>query len=186
MKKVVLLLALCLLTFSVSAQRITSTKSNKRTYSYPVQPSFIYAGATYGTYHYEKGDDRFQDDVVGIQGGYLYSLAGDMNKSFTPYIGGEGLLGLSIMRAGMVVQVNGAIGVMVGQPSFRLDVRLQPGLTFWSNCYYEYFGNYYSVHNNSKALFQPNLALRVGMWINHFNLYVQYHYLFGIGMAWRF
>ena len=202
MKRVVLLLALCLLTFSVSAQKITSTKSNKRTYTYPVQPTIKYVGATVGYYEYKHVpvsyggyDDIYEEgttiynQLLGIQGGYLYSLFGDMNKSFTPYVGGEVLLGYNTDGESITAQLGAAVGVMIGRPSFRLDVRIQPELTYWSDCYIDdeiYVYEFGWIHPDSQTIFRPNLALRVGMWINHFNLYLQYHNVVGGGMAWRF
>lgn len=192
MKKSLLLIALCLLAAGAGAQEKKRVITHKVTTHYTAQPSMMYAGVFGGLYHYEYYDgyyDHHDHDYVdlNIQFDYLYSLVGDINKSVSPYVGGETTLGIT--RTHPTVSAGACVGVMLGEPSFRFDARLQPMLLGIIN---------YDVR------ISLCLALRAGVWINRFNFYGQYYvalssptphghggnegsgYGLGIGLGWRF
>ena len=193
MKKSLLLIALCLLAAGAGAQEKKRVITHKVTTHYTAQPSMMYAGVFGGVYYYEYYDDYYDGydyyDYVdlNIQFGYLYSLVGDINKSVSPDVGGETTLGIT--RTHPTVSAGACVGVMLGEPSFRFDARLQPMLLGIIN---------YDVR------ISLCLALRAGVWINRFNFYGQYYvalssptphghggnegsgYGLGIGLGWRF
>lgn len=210
MKRTALLLALLLLVGgSVGAQTKKTSKTTIRTTHYTAQPTMMYFGVTGGVYNYsgtkdyevyvggvdtyatiEDCDYRYQGIILGVQGGYLYSLYGDINKSFSPYVGGEGAIGINPDEFGLVVQVGANVGVMLGKPTFRLDVRLQPQLTFFGDGDYRYnFNNpiygYYDDDYEHGSIFRPNIAVRAGVWISQLNLYFQYNNIVSAGIGWR-
>ena len=195
MKKVLTVAVLCLLTLATGAQTKKTVTTQKVTKHYVAQPSMMYFGIGVGDYVY-SGTREFTDNygntsespyeyhsaILGVQGGYLYSLFGDMNKSFTPYVGGEGILGIAPWHVvGLAIQASAVAGVMIGSPSFRLDIRVLPQLTYFGDGEYEYGGHY-----RYGSTFRPNIALRAGVWINRFNFYLQYNNIVSVGIGWRF
>ncbi|MBQ8702977.1 MAG: hypothetical protein IJ524_01215 [Bacteroidales bacterium] len=200
MKKTLIILVLCTLTIGAVAQTKKVVKTRNVTTQYIAQPAIMYIGIGGGEYiykgkrtidrrsvHIEDAPYEYQTGIVGLQGGYLYSLFGDMNKSLTPYVGGEGILGLaSAYGVSLAIQASAVAGVMIGGPSFRLDIRLLPQLTYFGDGEYRYIadGNYYADNERASSL-RPNLALRAGVWFNHFNFYLQYNNTVSAGIAWR-
>lgn len=210
MKKTLIILVLCTLAVGAVAQTKKVVKTKTVNTQYITQPSIMFFGIGGGEYVYSgtreftdnngntsEGPYEYQSGILGVQGGYLYSLFGDMNKSFTPYVGGEGLLGVTPAHGmDFAFQASAVAGVMIGGPSFRLDIRLMPQLTYFGNGQYEYmienpayplYGDQY-VHyrqNGYGSSFRPNIALRVGAWINHFNFYLQYNHTVSGGITWR-
>lgn len=205
MKKTLIILVLCTLAVGAAAQTKKVVKTRTVNTQYIAQPAIIYFGIGGGEYiysgtrpfdytpywfndqtvHVEDAPYEYQSGIIGVQGGYLYSLYGDMNKSFTPYVGGEATLGLVPIGDGeIVVQAGLAAGVMIGSPAFRLDVRLQPQLTYFGFGEYEYVIDGYE-YDTKDSSFRPNIALRVGAWIKHFNFYLQYNNTVSGGIGWR-
>lgn len=203
MKKGLIVLVLCTLTIGAAAQTKKVVKTRNVTTQYVAQPAIMYIGIGGGEYiykgtrtidrmvsfygmeqsvHIEDAPYEYHAGIVGLQGGYLYSLFGDMNKSFTPFVGGEGIIGLAPTYAvSFGMQASAVAGVMIGGPSFRLDIRLQPQLTYYGIGEYRY--NY--ADNERASSLRPNLAIRAGFWINHFNFYLQYNNTISGGIGWR-
>lgn len=213
MKRTALLLALLLLIGgSAMAQRKMTSKTTVQTTHYTAKPSVWYLGATLGLYDYHgtrkiEVEDYFGNiqtveadynseggtSILGVQGGWLYSLVGDINKPFSPYVGAEATIGLG--DKGFAVQAGANVGIMLGSPTFRFDLRIQPQLTYFSKApYYYHYESYsydyydYSINHyyEGKPLLLPNIALRAGVWINHFNIYAQYNNIVSFGLGWRF
>jgi hypothetical protein len=196
MKRTTLLLSLLLLVGgSACAQTKKTTKTTVRITHYTAQPTMMYFGITGGEYLYTGTKDgmdyEYEGILLGVQGGYLYSLFGDINRSFSPYVGGEGSIGINPDEYGLVVQAGVNAGIMLGKPTFRLDVRLQPQLTYFGSGRYDYYvsgtpwGDYF-VDRERKPSLRPNLAIRLGLWISRFNIYFQYHNIVSAGLGWRF
>lgn len=201
---------LCTLAVGAAAQTKKVVKTRTVNTQYIAQPAIMYFGIGGGEYIYSGTRDfdltyydvigeqtvhredvpyEYHTGILGVQGGYLYSLFGDMNKSFTPYVGGEGILGIApAYSVSFAIQVSAAAGVMIGSPSFRLDIRLLPQLTYFGNGEYRSanlneYGDYSRIELSSS--FRPNIALRVGAWIKHFNFYLQYNNTVSGGIGWR-
>ncbi len=192
MKKGIIVLVLCMLCLSAGAQTKKTVTTQKVTKHYVAQPSMMYFGIGGGEYIYTGTNDygpyEYQTGIFGVQGGYLYSLFGDINKSFAPYVGGEGILGIApAYGASLGIQASAVAGVMIGSPSFRLDIRVLPQLSYFGNGEYRYVVNgYYYHYNEYGSTFRPNIALRAGVWINHVNFYLQYNNTVSGGIGWRF
>lgn len=196
---------LCLLTLGAVAQQKKTVTTRKVTTHYTAQPTMMYFGIGAGQYNYsgtgtfdytvdfmgtqfpvhaEDTPYEYMASIVGVQGGYLYSLFGDINKSFTPYVGAEGLIGVTPSGdVSLGIQAGLAAGLMLGSPSFRFDFRIQPMLSYFGIGDYYINGDYQNTSYGSS--FRPNVAIRGGFWINHFNLYVQYNNTVSAGIAWR-
>lgn len=209
MKRTAILLAMLLLIGgSASAQRKMTSRTTVRTTHYTAQPTMWYLGAAYGLYDYSGTRTTEMEDywgnsqtieadyhseggayLLGVQGGWLYSLVGDINKSFSPYVGAEGTIGIG-GDGSFAIQVGANVGVMLGSPSFRFDLRIQPQLTYFNEIYYFYESVYINGDNyyggDIDPLLLPNIALRAGVWINRFNIYLQYNNDFSAGLGWRF
>lgn len=207
MKRTALLLALLLLIGgSALAQRKMTSKTTIRNTHYTAKPSMWYLGAAYGIYDYHgtrtiEVEDYWGNSqtieadyhseggayLLGVQGGWLYSLVGDINKSFSPYVGAEATIGIGGYADDLAVQAGANIGIMLGSPSFRFDLRIQPQLTYFTKAvyYYDYDGDY-SYDDDYDPLLLPNIALRAGVWINRFNIYAQYNNTVSFGLGWRF
>lgn len=224
MKRTALLITLMLLASgSLCAQTKKATKTTVRTTHHIAQPTMMYIGIGMGQYvytdnvehytaigmgHYVYNDNNgeyyttYESGMVGLQGGFLYSLFGDMNKSFTPFVGGEGMIGfggedvirlggegmigLDITEKALCIQASAVVGVMLGKPSFRLDVRLQPQLSYWGSGELRHYTNFGDYSDYDVESFRPNIAIRAGVWINHFNIYAQYNNIVSFGLGWRF
>lgn len=210
MKRTALLLALLLIGGSAMAQRKMTSKTTVQTTHYTAKPSVWYLGAAYGIYDYHGTRtievENFWGNIqtveanysaeggaylLGMQGGWLYSLIGDINKPFSPYVGAEATIGVGGNYANFAVQAGANVGIMLGSPSFRFDLRIQPQLTYFSEApyYYEYESDSYDYsinHYEENPLLLPNIALRAGVWISNFNIYAQYNNIFSFGLGWRF
>lgn len=187
MRKVFIILALCFLAVTASAQTKKTVTTRTVTTHYTAQQSTYYVGIGGGEYDYMKDSVPIDRGALGLQVGYLYSLYGDINKSFTPYVGGEATLGIDPSNGiTLAAQLGAAVGVMIGSPKFRIDLRLQPQLSYFGKRERSVYSLLYSYEIEEPSIVRPNLAIRAGVWFNHLNIYLQYHNTMGAGISWRF
>ena len=173
MKKLFFTLFLVTLSLVGEAQIIksNSVKTNVKVESLSDgKKDWFYIGAGYGPAWYE---DYYYDSWAGysikeeytelplmLEFNYMRAISGTFDYSVVPYFGGGAALGIGTEDGNFYGHLQPFLGVMLGGPSFRFDIRAAPTLYMVDDDWY------------GSLLFEP------GVWFNHF--------YFGFGIGFEF
>lgn len=132
---------------------------------------------------------------VFIEGGVMRALA-DIENTAVPFVGVDVALGLNLSGGEFApyFQSGPFFGLLIGKPSFRFDLRIQPSFSYSAsglrqvrNYYYDY--GVEAVELDTEDYGGVLLATEASVWLGHFNVGIRYIPLYGGIMGrirWRF
>ena len=192
-KKAALLLMLSLLAIPINAQIMKANSTTMKTTVVPAQPSdrknLFYVGMGYGTINTVKDFTQWSPkfDAGFVEFGFAGTLA-DYQKSVVPIIGLD--LAAGIGTSGLYIESGPFVGLLIGKPTFRFDMRIQPAVYYCNGGkYYEKELMYGLTSTAQEDYFNVLFALDAGVWIHSFNVGIKYVPLYkGImgHIRWRF
>lgn len=168
MKKLFLTLFLVTLSLVGEAQIIKSNSVNVKVREEQLsdgKKDWFYLGVGFGPAWYEHWDwywDEYEQTTEAplmLEFDYMRALSGAFDYNVVPYVGGGAALGIGINEGYFYAHLQPFLGVMLGGPSFRFDIRVAPTLYLVNDLY-------------GSLLFEP------GVWFNHF--------YFGLGIGFEF
>lgn len=134
-----------------------------------------------------------------LEGGVMRMLSDEEGKA-VPFVGVDVALGVSpdSDNSGLYFQSGPFLGLLIGKPSFRFDLRLQPSFSYCINGYRQEQKNY-NVIDDGTGQYQSTmqvedyggvlLATEASIWLGHFNVGIRYIPLYSGIMGrirWRF
>ena len=146
MKKILFTLLLAALSVAGQAQIIKSNSVKVK-----VTEESITDGKTSWQYLGLGGGGMIEDAPILVEYNYLKTISGTFDYSVVPYFGGGAAVGWGMGDGNFYAHVQPFVGVMLGGPSLRFDMRVAPTLFVCDEAYLA-------------IMFEP------GVWIGHFYL----------------